>query len=266
MVRTSIPFVGFGFFDNMIMLTVGAHIYIYLYIYIYIYTHIHIHYIYIYICKHIYIYIYVYLPTCLHTNLSYPHACIPAVTNIPPRQHTRTPIYVPAYQPTSMNKCQPPYLHTGVCEQTHSFHLSLGHATQQQKLQSSHRFGVFEAYISNQSSYPEDYFFRTPVTTCLKSYALGSLHAEISPRLHAHVRVSTPLGSIYIYIYMYIYVCMYVCMYVCIYIYTHLSIYLSIYLYLSVYLSIYLSLSLYIYIHTIIGSLTAPTYHTHASS
>ena len=34
---------------------------------------------------------------------------------------------------------------TGVCEKTHSFYSSLGHATQQQKLQSGPRFGAFEA-------------------------------------------------------------------------------------------------------------------------
>ena len=36
---------------------------------------------------------------------------------------------------------------TGVCDKIHSLCVSLGHETQQQKLQSSPRIGVFKAYV-----------------------------------------------------------------------------------------------------------------------
>ena len=137
------------------------------YIYIYIererYTPICI---YAYICVYmfIYIYIYIYIHICEHAAWSLfvttSHLC--ALRRLVYAQHSYKSI--PCIVPASVKK--------------HPLHVSLGHATQQQKLHSSPRFGVFKTYFLTGFLIRRSVFSQTPVCfSAVDACQLYEMHA-----------------------------------------------------------------------------------------
>ena len=84
---------------------------------------------------------------------------------------------------------------TGVCEQNSSFSVSLGHATQQQKLQSSHRFDAFKADFSTCLLIQRSVFSQTGRKGWFSDGGYSNCTGSIALRTHERVRVGVG-GSI----------------------------------------------------------------------